>query len=305
MPLFNSMVQTLSRMAIQEAGVTIPQSAEQTLCEDVVHMLRSLPLLNEAEALFRVDMVPVKTSNRLGRYLIEAEDLSRYMSTNGIDDVKQAVCNILECNDLEGQYHNVAIVVDEASILEDMEEIGYAVSGAMVTPPKGLGLAMIGKQEDFSKIRRIANSKQLMDVLTGRYGLPLIRKNYKQVGFLEAFESLSEAAKAEDAELKVGKDDQVIHEDPKDKGSKSKKGDSKDDDIDSAIKEDDPKGGKPSKSKKDKDDDGSDNEAEKSEQPGDEDQVQEAAYSQMTAYELQIQRIKDIASGKMDDDFLV
>jgi len=300
MPLFNSMVQTLSHMAIQEAGVTIPQSATQTLCEDVATMLRGLPLLNEEEARWKKEMVVVKASNRLGRYLIEAEDLSRYMTTNGIDDVKQAICDVLEANDLAGQYHNVAIVVDEASILEDMEEIGYAVSGAMKTPPKGLGLAMIGKQEDFSKIRRIANSKQLMDVLTGRYGLPLIRKNYKQVGFLEAFEGLNESAKAEDTELKVGKDDQVIHEDPKDdkKGSKGK--DAVEDD---ATKEDKPKKGKGSKGKKD-DNDGSDNEAEKTEQPGDEDQMQESAYASMSAHELQIQRLKDIASGKMDDDFV-
>ena len=301
MPLFNSMVQTLSHMAIQEAGVTIPQSATQTLCEDVATMLRGLPLLNEEEARWKKEMVVVKASNRLGRYLIEAEDLSRYMTTNGIDDVKQAIYDVLEANDLVGQYHNVAIVVDEASILEDMEEIGYAVSGAMKTPPKGLGLAMVGKQEDFSKIRRIANSKQLMDVLTGRYGLPLIRKNYKQVGFLEAFEGLNESAKAEDAELKVGKDDQVIHEeDPKDDKKSSKGKDATEDD---ATKEDKPKEGKGSKGKKD-DNDGSDNEAEKTEQPGDEDQMQESAYAGMSAHELQIQRLKDIVSGKLDDDFI-
>lgn len=300
MPLFNSMVQTLSHMAIQEAGVTIPQSASQTLCEDVAQMLQGLPLLNEEEARWDREMVVVKASNRLGRYLIEAEDLSRYMTTNGIDDVKRAICNVLEVNDLAGQYHNVAIVVDEASILEDMEEIGYAVSGAMKTPPKGLGLAMIGKQEDFSKIRRIANTKHLMDVLTGRYGLPLIRKNYRQVGFLEAFEGLSESAKAEDAELKMGKDDQVIHEDPKDdkKGSKGK--DAIEDD---ASKEDKPKEGKGSKGKKD-DNDGSDNEAERTEQPGDEDQMQESAFANMSAHDLQIQRLKDIVSGKLDDDFI-
>ena len=304
MSLFNSMIQTLSNMAIQEAGVDIPQVANQSLCEEVLQSLRDLPLLNEEESRWDVDMVVVKTSNRLGRYLIEAEDLSRYMTTNGIANAKEAIGNILEANGIAGQFHNVAIVIDEASILEDMEEIGYAVSGAMKTPPKGLGLAMIGKQEDFTKIRRIANTKQLMDVLTGRYGLPLIRKNYKQVGFLEAFAPLTESAKDEDVQMKVGKDDQVIHEeDPKaDKKSKGKK-DEEPSDVDDAIKEDKPKGGKGSKGKKD-DDDGSGKEAEKTEQPGDEDQMQEAAYSQMTAHELQIQRLKDIMAGKMDDDFI-
>jgi hypothetical protein len=296
------MIQTLSNMAIQEAGVDIPQVANQSLCEEVAQTLRNLPLLNEDESRWDAEMVIVKASNRLGRYLIEAEDLSRYMTTNGIDNAKEAVCNILEANGLEGQFLNVAIVIDEASILEDMEELGYAVSGAMKTPPKGLGLAMIGKQEDFKKLRRIANTKQLMDVLTGRYGLPLIRKNYNKVGFLEAF-ALDEAAKAEDTELKVGKDDQVIHENPKDDKSKGKKKDEESSDVDDVIKEDKPKGGKGSKGKKEDDDDGSDNEAEKTEQPGDEDQMQEAAYEQMTAHELQIQRLKDIMAGKMDDEF--
>lgn len=272
MSLFNSMIQTLSTMAIQEAGVDIPQVADQSLCEDVMQSLRNLPLLNEEESRWDADMVIVKASKRLGRYLIEAEDLSRFMTTNGISNAKDAIGYILESNGIGGEFHNVAIVIDEASILEDIEELGYAVSGSMTTPPKGLGLAMIGKHEDFAKIRRIANTKQLMDVLTGRYGLPLIRKNYKQVGFLEAFSSITEAAKDEDVEMKVNKNDQIIHEE-------------------------DPKG-----KKYDKDD--SDNEAEKSEQPGDEDKMQEAAYDQMTAHELQIQRLKDIMAGKMDDDFI-
>lgn len=305
MSLFNSMIQTLSHMAIQEAGVDMPQVANQSLCEDVIQSLRALPLLNEEESRWDVDMVIVKSSNRLGRYLIEAEDLSRFMTTNGIDNAKEAVGYILEANGIGGQFHNVAIVIDEASILEDIEELGYAVSGNLTTPPKGLGLAMIGKQDDFSKIRRITNTKHLMDVLTGRYGLPLIRKNYKQVGFLEAFSSLAEAAKDEDVEMKVGKDDQVIHEeDPKgDKKSKGKSKDEESSDIYDASEEDKPKSGKRAKGKKD-DDDGSDNEAEKTEQPGDEDEIQEAAYEQMTAHELQIQRLKDIMAGKMDDDFI-
>ena len=294
--LFSNAIQTLSQMAIQEAGIDIPQSAEQTLLEDLDMTLREMPCLTEAECRFEPAAIPVKASNRLGRYLIEMEDLSRYMLTNRITSVQEAVCDILEANELQGQFYNVGIVVDEASIREEMEELGYAVSGAMKTPPKGLGLAMIGKQEDFSKIRRIANSKQLMDVLTGRYGLPLIRKNYQQVGLLEGKEDKDPTG--EDVQIKKGKDEQVIHEeDPK--GKKGKSTEAIDDD---AVKEDKPKGKDSKPSKKDSDD-GSDNEAERTEQPGDEDPMQESAmYSQMSAHELQLQRIRDIAAGKMDND---
>ena len=302
MSLFNSMIQTLSNMAIQEAGVDIPQAANQSLCEEVVQSLRNLPLLNEEESRWDANMVVVKASNRLGRYLIEAEDLSRFMTTNGISNAKEAIGYILEANGIGGQFHNVAIVIDEASILEDMEELGYAASGSMTTPPKGLGLAMIGKQEDFSKIRRIANSKQLMDVLTGRYGLPLIKKNYQQVGFLESKDEKDPTE--EDVQIKKGKDDQIIHEeDPKgkEKGKKDKGKDSEcptEGDIPEETKDDKKKS---SKSSKKDEDDGSDNEAERTEQPGDEDPMQESAFfGQMSAHDLQLQRIRDIAAGKMD-----
>ena len=307
MSLFKSAIQTLSQMAIQEAGVAVPQKAEQSLLEDVQMSLSQLPLLNEDESRFSPEMVVVKTSNRLGRYLIEMEDLSRYMITNNLVNVAEAVGNILEVNDLQGQFANVAIVVDEQSINEDMEELGYAVSGAMQTPPKGLGLAMIGKQEDFSKLRRIANTKQMMDVLTGRYGLPLIKKNYSKVGFLEAAQAAKKAAE-EDVQLKAGDDDKVIHEEPKDddKASKGKKandeGNGKDF-KDDAAKEDKPK--YKDTGKKDDCADGSDNEAGKTEQPGDEDPVQESAiFGNMTPHEMEIQRIRDIAAGKYDDQFI-
>ena len=300
--LFSNAIQTLSQMAIQEAGVDIPQSAEQTLLEDLDEQLRNMPCLTEEECRFRPEAVVVKASNRLGRYLIEMEDLSRYMITNQITSVQEAIGNILEVNDLQGQFYNVGIVVDESSIREEMEELGYAVSGAMKTPPKGLGLAMIGKQEDFSKIRRIANSKQLMDVLTGRYGLPLIKKNYQQVGFLESKDEKDPTE--EDVQIKKGKDDQIIHEeDPKgkEKGKKDKDKDSEcptEGDIPEETKDDKKKS---SKSSKKDEDDGSDNEAERTEQPGDEDPMQESAFfGQMSAHDLQLQRIRDIAAGKMD-----
>ena len=39
------------------------------------------------------------------KYLIEMEDISRYMITNKISSLKEAIGDILECNGLEGELH--------------------------------------------------------------------------------------------------------------------------------------------------------------------------------------------------------
>ena len=266
MSLFNKMFQTLSQVAVQEANTTLPDTSGIYVLEDIDKALRNLPCLDEEESIYPAQAVLIKGSPRLNTYFLEMEDLQRYMITNRIDNAKQAVINILEANGLEDQYDHIAIVIDEHSMREEMEELGYAVSGAMETPPKGLGLAMVGRQEDFAKIRRIANSKHLMDVLTGRYGLPLIKKNYRQVGLLEA---------VEDVQIKKNSEnDQVIHESEP-------------------------------KNKKKNTDDGSDNEAERTEQPGDEDAVHESSeitYDQMSEHERRIQYLKDVAKGRFDSD---
>lgn len=271
MSLFSSTIQTLSSMAINEASVEIPKTADMNLIESVVHELDGMPYVNMDEMRFLVEMVTVRKSPRLGKYLIEMEDLSRYMITNQINDAKKAVSNILEHNGLIGQFNNVAIVIDEASLLEDLDELGYNVTRfTLQTPPKGLGLGMITKdQEDFKKIRRIANTKQMMDVLTGRYGLPLIKKNYQQEGLLEA---------AEDVQIKKKSDEEVIHEGDKkkDKGtklSKDEKGDTS-----SSVEPD---------------------------EGGDSEIVEESAninYDNMSSHDLRIQHLREIAAGKYDDD---
>lgn len=277
MSLFKSMTQTLSALAIQESGVTIPQTAEQSLLEDVASSLNSMARLNEDEMRFTPEMVVVRQSNRLGRYLIEMEDISRYMMTNGLTSIREAISDILKVNDLSGHYADVAIVIDEQSIMEEIEPLGYAVSGVLTTPPKGLGLGMISKdQDDFKKFRRIANTKQLMDVLTGRYGLTLVKKNYKQEGLLEA----SKKASDEDVEIKPKDDDQEVIHEKDDKKSKPKKT--------CADTCDDPE----CECNKDHDKDCEDGEC-------DLDKTMN-----MDPHQLKIQRIKDIAAGKYDDDWM-
>jgi hypothetical protein len=279
MSLFKSAIQTLSEMAINESGLTLPETADRTLLEDVAQMLTNMPALNEQEMRFTPDMVIVRQSDRLGRLLIEMEDLSRYMLTNGVVNVKTAISNILEANDVADRFYDVAIVVDEASILDEMEDLGHNTDGSVANPEPGLGKPIFGNdQKDFAKIRRVANTKQLLDLITGRYGLPLVKKNYKQEGFLEAAKQASE----EDVELKKGADQDVIHEEePEKKDKKCKDCEDKDDDKDE----------KKSKKSKEKDDDDDEEE--------DEDEAVEES-ANLDPYQAGIQRIKDIIAGKYD-----
>jgi hypothetical protein len=279
MSLFKSAIQTLSEMAINESGLTLPETADRTLLEDVAQMLTNMPSLNEQEMRFSPDMVVIRQSDRLGRLLIEMEDLSRYMLTNGVVNVKTAISNILEANDVADRFYDVAIVVDEASILDEMEDLGHNTDGSVANPEPGLGKPIFGNdQKDFAKIRRVANTKQLLDLITGRYGLPLVKKNYKQEGFLEAAKQASE----EDVELKKGADQDVIHEEePEKKDKKCKDCEDKDDDKDE----------KKSKKSKEKDDDDDEEE--------DEDEAVEES-ANLDPYQAGIQRIKDIIAGKYD-----
>ena len=214
--MFSNAIQSLSQLAIQESGVTIPQTADDSLLDEIKARLDSMTPLTEEEMYVPAEAITVKLSNRLHKYLIEAEEISHFMITNGITNFKEAIGYILEANDLSGEYHNVAIVIDEDSILDEMDNLGYAVSDFnLQTPPKGLGLAMVGKQRDFAKLRNIANTKELMDLLTGRYGLPLVKRNYTNVGLLNR--TVHHEA-AEETEIKPPKDAKVLHEeDPKKK----------------------------------------------------------------------------------------
>lgn len=187
MAILSSALQTLSEMALMETSIDIPRETSSDICQILVEDLGQMEYLTEEEMRFDVHMIPIRASKRLGKYLIEMEDLSRFMMTNGISSVKDAIGYILEANNIQGQYHNIGLIIDEDSILNEIESLGYNVTTDCwkATPKPGLGMPLIGKDHrDFQYFRDIANTKQLMDLLTGRYGLPLIKKSYKQIGLL-------------------------------------------------------------------------------------------------------------------------
>lgn len=210
MGLFNDAIQTLSEMAIMENGVELPKVAAPALLDEFKSTLDSLPSLTEEEMVFREEMVPIRESGRLQKYLIEMEDLSRYMITNGINDINQALSNICEANGIPGAEHDVALVIDEQSILDEMTELGFNV-GDPPANPTGLGKGMLGDHLDIQKFRKFANSKEVIDTITNRYGLPVVKKKYS-VGMVN-----------ESADIKAKPGDQVIQEKPLKDDKNSKK----------------------------------------------------------------------------------
>ena len=187
MGILSSAIQTLSQMAIQESGLELPKEADQDICEQLKNAVSNLPMLEAKECVMTLEMIPIKESKRLGYYLIEMEDLSRYMMTNGIRSFQEALTNIAEHYDIKEKYESrLAIVIDENSILDEVAPLGQNIASDYwsVRPSTKLGMPMVGKDQapDESKLRKIANTKQMLDVLSGRYGIPLVKKNYDQIG---------------------------------------------------------------------------------------------------------------------------
>lgn len=204
MSIFSTAIKTLSDVALQESTVNLPEETKSSLVEEVQDMLDSLPSLNENEMVFDVRMVPVRANPRLGKYLIEMEDISRYMITNKISSLREAVGNILECNDLEGEFVHVALVIDEASILSEMEDMKICKCEDYCDDNDNKKLS---SQDNLKYIRRLANSKTLLDTLYNKYGIPFIKKNYNSVGLLD-----EESEYKEDVELKKKNKDKILHE---------------------------------------------------------------------------------------------
>ena len=207
MGLFNSAFQTLSEMAINENGVDLPTTTSAAMVDELKAMLESMPTLSPQEMVFTAQAVPIKESNQLGMYLIEMEDLSRFMLTNEYTNILEAVNTILETNGIYDGEGRTALVIDEASILDEIADLGYDV-GSPDGNPTGLGKGLLGPHTDIDKFRKFANSKELIDQISNRYGLPVVKKNYTVGLVKEAAEQVYVKKKAPT--------DQVLQEKPTD-----------------------------------------------------------------------------------------
>ena len=222
MGLFDSTIQTLSNMALNESGFDVPQVAAPAIVDEFKAMLDMMPALNEEEMNFPVYAVPLKECKRLGRYLIEMEDLSRYMLTNGLTNILEAISYIGNYNGITLDESNTALVIDEASVLQEMDDLGMNISKPNSNEGNIGTVGLLGPHTDLGKFRRFANSREFVDLVANKYGLPLVKKSYS-IGLIKADDSdvnhkgnLQEST--EDVQMKKDDDQQVIHEeDPKDK----------------------------------------------------------------------------------------
>lgn len=178
MGLFDSAIQNLSRMALNESGVEIPQVTAPALVDEFKATLDMMPSLLEEEMEFPVYAVPIRKNKRLGRYLIEMEDLSRYMLTNGITNILEAITYIGNNNGVRLDNTNVALVIDEASILQEMDDLGMNIGGSNSNEGNIGTVGLLGPHTDIGKFRRFANSREIVDTVANKYGLPLVKKNY-------------------------------------------------------------------------------------------------------------------------------
>lgn len=278
MSIMSTAIQILSEMCMLENGNNIPKTTTVNIVDQLKEELNHMDSLKESEFVFPVAMVPIRESVRLNKYLIEMEDLSRYMITNHIQSVQEAVGNILNYNGLQGEYHNVALVVDEASILDELAELGLGVDNSKEYGQTGLGTGIWGDQKNVMHYRRLANTKQMLDIFTSRYGLPIVKKNYN-VGLMNEStdhfnEGSDECDPTEDVQLKIQPTDQVIHEKPEKNGKES----SEDPSFDAEEYADtvNDKGGLF-------------------------DDMNKVGVNEQTDYEKHIQYLKDLSAGKYDD----
>lgn len=223
MGLFDSAISNLSNMAINESAVELPRTAPAALVDEFKAMLDMMPTLEEDEMKFPVYAVPVRESKRLGRYLIEAEDLSRYMMTNGLSNILEAIDLIGKSNGITLNEGNTALVIDESSILEEMADLGYDIGGGNSNDGNIGTVGLLGPHTDLNKFRRFANSREFVDLVANKYGLPIVKKKYS-IGLKKADDgsivhkgNIQESADEAIQDKATEKDQSVINEKDADK----------------------------------------------------------------------------------------
>ena len=220
MGLFNTTIQTLSEMAIQESGVELPQVAAPAIVDEFKATLDTMPTLTNEEMTIPASAVPIKHNSRLDKYLIEMEDLSRYMITNQLTSIMEAIDKIGSGNGLSLSNRNTALVIDEASVLQEMDDLGMNIGGGNSNDGNIGTIGLLGNHLDIGKFRRFANSKEVVDLVTNKYGLPIVKKNYSSLGLVQSkrgenvVHNGNAKALTEDAPLTTNPGDQVLNEKP-------------------------------------------------------------------------------------------
>lgn len=209
MGVFRETVQILSELAIHENGMEIPKTTTPAVANDLKSFLESIPTVGREDSFYSIDLIPVRRSQKLGKYLIEMEDLSRYMLTNDIRNIREAVSNILEYNNIPDQYHKTALVVDQNSILGELANLGFDTEESSVHT-KTIG--QLGDYIDIDQFRKLANSKAMLDQIVNNYGLPVVKKVYDIGPINKPLSQTPVEESTETVKIKVPKNAEILQE---------------------------------------------------------------------------------------------
>ena len=86
---------------------------------EIMKILDNAEYLTEQESIYYPEMVPIRESNELGKYIIRLEDLVDYSLSNGISDGGYALSQICEASQVNQE--DVVFSVNEVTILEDID----------------------------------------------------------------------------------------------------------------------------------------------------------------------------------------
>ena len=178
MGLFDTAINNMSKLALNESGLDIPQVTSAALVDEFKATLDTMPSLNEREMYFDARLVPIRESSRLGKYLIEMEDISRYMMTNDIHNLREAVYRIGSANHLALSEANTALVIDESSVLQEMEDLGMNIGGGNFSDGNIGTHGLLGLHTDPHKFRRFANSREFIDTVCNQYPISKEKLQY-------------------------------------------------------------------------------------------------------------------------------
>ena len=218
MGLFDSAIENMSKMALNESSVPIPQITAPALVDEFKSVLELMPTLNEDEMRFPAECVPIREATRIGKYIIEMEDLSRYMLTNKVNNLLEAIEDIGYANGVQLSNRNTALVIDESSILQEMDDLGMNIGGSNSNEGNVGTVGILGVHTDLGKFRRFANSREFVDTVCNKYGIPLVKKNYT-IGLIPVKHKdiIHKGNLQENAEIRPKKPNQMILNEKPDK----------------------------------------------------------------------------------------
>lgn len=122
--MFKNGIQMLAEMAKDDRDHSVEDLTAKMAGIKFSDILKDMQKVKCNEVALPKEAVLVRSCERLGLYLVEMGDISKYMQDNEVRNFKEAIHNIAECNDKDES--KFALVVDEDAINDMIEEAQYA-----------------------------------------------------------------------------------------------------------------------------------------------------------------------------------